>query len=259
MHIQDMKVLVTGGGQGMGRCFVLSLAADGADVAFCDLNQEAIAWDSTRSGSTTEKTILARHGIAVEVQARLLALQTNEITTAELNQRLRNSVPEFFGEMQASAIRIPLFDLKAGSAFSHKQRKDIYNILDKAAEAISNQELTWKEAYRKYAKDPKAAKHYGRLNILKPIMPGKQEPEFLQQVFQGFGIHRPSFPVLKGPLLTLRWAYLIRLEALNIRGVPQLNPVRDRVLRVIRKEAGQKILQGLQKRVQQTVHAPILP
>ena len=43
MQIQDMKVLVTGGGQGMGRCFVLSLAADGADVAFCDLNEEAIA------------------------------------------------------------------------------------------------------------------------------------------------------------------------------------------------------------------------
>ena len=43
MQIQDMKVLVTGGGQGMGRTFVLSLAADGADVAFCDLNEEAIA------------------------------------------------------------------------------------------------------------------------------------------------------------------------------------------------------------------------
>ena len=43
MKIQDMKVLVTGGGQGMGRTFVLSLAADGADVAFCDLNEEAIA------------------------------------------------------------------------------------------------------------------------------------------------------------------------------------------------------------------------
>ena len=43
MQIEDMKVLVTGGGQGMGRTFVLSLAADGADVAFCDLNEEAIA------------------------------------------------------------------------------------------------------------------------------------------------------------------------------------------------------------------------
>ena len=43
MQIQDMKVLVTGGGQGMGRCFVLSLAGEGADVSFCDLNEEAIA------------------------------------------------------------------------------------------------------------------------------------------------------------------------------------------------------------------------
>jgi hypothetical protein len=223
------------------------------------LNQEALAWDSTRSGSTSEKSILARHGIAVEVQARLLSQQTNEITIGELNQRLRNSVPEFFGEMQASIIRIPLFDFKTGHAMSHKQRKEIYSRLDKAAQAITSQKLTWEKAYLQYAKDPATKERHGRLNILKPIMPGKQEPEFLQQVFQGFGIHRPQFPVLKGPVLTLRWAYLIRLEGLNIRGVPQLNPVRDRVLRVLRVEAGQKMLDGLQQRVQQAVHAPILP
>jgi 3-oxoacyl-[acyl-carrier protein] reductase len=34
---------VTGGASGMGRAFTLSLAKDGANVAFCDLNDEAIA------------------------------------------------------------------------------------------------------------------------------------------------------------------------------------------------------------------------
>jgi 3-oxoacyl-[acyl-carrier protein] reductase len=43
MDIKTSKILVTGGASGMGRHFVLSLARDGADVAFCDLDAEAVA------------------------------------------------------------------------------------------------------------------------------------------------------------------------------------------------------------------------
>lgn len=43
MDINGSKVLVTGGASGMGRTFTLSLARDGADVAFCDVNPEGIA------------------------------------------------------------------------------------------------------------------------------------------------------------------------------------------------------------------------
>lgn len=43
MQISGAKALVTGGASGMGRHFVLSLAKAGADVAFCDLNTDAIA------------------------------------------------------------------------------------------------------------------------------------------------------------------------------------------------------------------------
>lgn len=43
MNIPDLRVLVTGGGSGMGRAFTLQLAAEGADVAFCDLSDESIA------------------------------------------------------------------------------------------------------------------------------------------------------------------------------------------------------------------------
>ena len=42
MEIQGKKFLVTGGASGMGRNFTLNLAKLGGDVAFCDLNDEAI-------------------------------------------------------------------------------------------------------------------------------------------------------------------------------------------------------------------------
>ena len=43
MNLTDCKALVTGGASGMGRHFTLALAAAGADVAFCDLDDEGIA------------------------------------------------------------------------------------------------------------------------------------------------------------------------------------------------------------------------
>lgn len=43
MDLNSAKILVTGGASGMGKAFVLSLARDGADVAFCDLNEQGIA------------------------------------------------------------------------------------------------------------------------------------------------------------------------------------------------------------------------
>ena len=45
MNLTESKILVTGGASGMGREFVLSLARDGADVAFCDLSEEGIEPD----------------------------------------------------------------------------------------------------------------------------------------------------------------------------------------------------------------------
>lgn len=43
MQIDNAKALVTGGGSGMGRNFVLNFARAGADVVFCDLSPDAIA------------------------------------------------------------------------------------------------------------------------------------------------------------------------------------------------------------------------
>ena len=43
MNLSEMKVLVTGGGSGMGREFVVQLATSGASVAFCDVSEDALA------------------------------------------------------------------------------------------------------------------------------------------------------------------------------------------------------------------------
>jgi len=43
VEINGSKFLVTGGASGMGRAFTLNLASAGADVAFCDINEDGIA------------------------------------------------------------------------------------------------------------------------------------------------------------------------------------------------------------------------
>lgn len=43
MKLDQMKIVVTGGASGMGRHFSLALAASGASVAACDLNEEGLA------------------------------------------------------------------------------------------------------------------------------------------------------------------------------------------------------------------------
>jgi 3-oxoacyl-[acyl-carrier protein] reductase len=43
MKIEETRALVTGGASGMGREFVRALAAEGAWVAFCDVNAEGVA------------------------------------------------------------------------------------------------------------------------------------------------------------------------------------------------------------------------
>lgn len=42
MKIEEARALVTGGAQGMGRCFVEQLVASGAKVAFCDVNADGV-------------------------------------------------------------------------------------------------------------------------------------------------------------------------------------------------------------------------
>ncbi|MFZ5480999.1 MAG: SDR family oxidoreductase [Myxococcota bacterium] len=66
MNISGMNVLVTGGASGMGRGFVLSLAREGANVAFCDLNDEAIAGVVDEAKGLAGKVVGFRANVAKE-------------------------------------------------------------------------------------------------------------------------------------------------------------------------------------------------
>ncbi len=43
MKLEDLKIIVTGGAQGMGRHFALALASAGARVVICDVNEQGLA------------------------------------------------------------------------------------------------------------------------------------------------------------------------------------------------------------------------
>ena len=77
MKIENMKVLVTGGASGMGRCFVNSLSRDGADVAFCDLNADAIAAVEAECAGNpgTVKGFVANVAVEADVAACLIRLR----------------------------------------------------------------------------------------------------------------------------------------------------------------------------------------
>ena len=66
MDIKGNRFLITGGASGMGRHFTLALARDGADVAFCDLNAEAIAEVVAEGKSLPGKVVGFRANVAVE-------------------------------------------------------------------------------------------------------------------------------------------------------------------------------------------------
>ncbi len=50
MELKDVRAIITGGANGMGRCFVEQLRASGAQVFFCDVNPEAVAETSAALG-----------------------------------------------------------------------------------------------------------------------------------------------------------------------------------------------------------------
>jgi len=66
MDIKGNRFLITGGASGMGRHFTLALARDGADVAFCDLNEEAIAEVVAEGESLPGKVVGFTANVAVE-------------------------------------------------------------------------------------------------------------------------------------------------------------------------------------------------
>jgi 3-oxoacyl-[acyl-carrier protein] reductase len=72
MDVQGSKFLVTGGASGMGRNFTLSLARDGADVAFCDLDADSIAAVEAEGKDLPGKVVGLVANVAVEADVMAL-------------------------------------------------------------------------------------------------------------------------------------------------------------------------------------------
>lgn len=68
MNLKGMNILVTGGASGMGRAFTLLLAADGANVAFCDLNDDGIAATEASGKDLPGKVVGFKANVAVEAE-----------------------------------------------------------------------------------------------------------------------------------------------------------------------------------------------
>jgi 3-oxoacyl-[acyl-carrier protein] reductase len=66
MRLQDLKIIVTGGAQGMGRYFALKLAEAGAQVAAGDVNEEGLRTLAEESKSLTGKVHARKLDVASE-------------------------------------------------------------------------------------------------------------------------------------------------------------------------------------------------
>lgn len=78
MQIQGKSFIVTGGASGMGRHFVLSLARDGANVAFCDLNEEGIQAVIAEGSELPGKVVGFSANVADEEQVAKLVADAHE-------------------------------------------------------------------------------------------------------------------------------------------------------------------------------------
>jgi len=230
--------------------------AEIAKVSEKELLRVAEQWGQPRGRSQFPKAILATAGIRIEVEARLLALTPSEFPTKQLRARFHKSIPEFYGEFQASVIRIPLINWQTGQALTQRERKKSWRVLNDLGEEISSGRTTWEEAHKSASQDPFTKQKFGRVGILKPRMPGKYEPEFLKSVFENFGITRPKLPLIRGPVLTRDWASLVRLEALHIRGVAEMTAVKSQVVDALRQDLANTRLNALRARVQSQVLVP---
>lgn len=73
MEIQDLNIIVTGAASGMGKCFTEQLAADGANVMACDVDEEGLSEldDSDFEGTIATATcdVTSEDDVASLVQA----------------------------------------------------------------------------------------------------------------------------------------------------------------------------------------------
>lgn len=214
----------------------LMLDAEGVPAASPEaLTAEARAWALDRGLPADPEAALARYGVEVCNRARLIALQPDGFGSDPLRQHMMRSVPEFFGQLQISWIRAPLFDPKTGAVLGERARREVWEELDAAARAMEDSELEWTEAVEKHSQDPVTRGRAGRVGIVSRDMTDRLEEELLRPLFADLGFRQPEGVLLRGPILTSRWAYLVRVEAVVVSGIVDLERVRPRVERSLRE------------------------
>lgn len=220
---------------------------------------EAKAYGIDRKSRLSPSALLRGQAIEIEVRARLISQQSPSFTNNELRQHMLRSVPEFFGELQISWIRIPLIDAKNVRALTQAETRKVYDRLDEAARKLQSNEISWEEAVEQYSQDPMTKERKGAVGILQRTMTDRFEEGMLRPLFADLGFKRIESELLRGPILAQKWAYLVRIEGSRIDGVPELQRARERVLRSLRETLLQEQLAGIRQVLPAEVLAPVIP
>ncbi|HQY65037.1 MAG TPA: SDR family NAD(P)-dependent oxidoreductase, partial [Polyangiaceae bacterium] len=72
MKLEDLKIIVTGGAQGMGRTFALALAEAGASVVICDVNEAGLAETTEAAKGLRGKLFASKTNVADEAEVGAL-------------------------------------------------------------------------------------------------------------------------------------------------------------------------------------------
>lgn len=242
------------------RAFSDALLADSEKLPpppAASLEREALAWAADRGLPEHAAAALALAGIEIETRARLLAGQPEQFSSSELRQHMLRSVPEFFGQLQISWIRVPLLNLETGAVLPEQERRALYEKLDELGRKLQAGEADWAEAVKEHSQDPPTRSRGGRVGVLERGMVGRYEEGLLRPLFADLGFRRPEGAILRGPILTTRWAYLVRIEALVVNGVVELEAARPRVERSLREQLLRQQLAELAAGVDRQVLLPL--
>jgi hypothetical protein len=228
-----------------------------AQVSRAALEQEGIAWATARSNhAATANSSLAQAALEIQVQARLIAKQPDEFSNQEIRTHFNKSIPEFFGSLKVSWIRVPLFDLETNTAINQEQRMRIYEGLDKVGKSLSSGDLDWEQAVKDHSLDPVSKRNGGRIGYLKRN-DNRFDESFMRQLFWDFGITTPDAALVRGPIIGSRWVYLVRIERVKSEGVVELSRVKDRVIRSLRLYRLHTLMAKLASKVERTILLPI--
>ncbi|MDG2310558.1 MAG: hypothetical protein P8L98_08280 [Planctomycetota bacterium] len=216
------------------RWFSNSLVLDAEEIPNVSqqaLINEALFWAEERGSQTINpQAALSQGGLEIAVRARLIALQKAAYSTTELRTHFYSSIPEFAGIIKLSWIRLPLFSSETGAALGEDERMARYMVLDKVAQSINAEELSWEDAVKSYCKDPVTSKRQGKVGYIKRD-DVKFEETFRRQLFSDLGSKRIDSILLRGPIIGDSWIYLARLESVITKGVVELQLFKDEVQR----------------------------